>query len=723
MHDTIQPQATDPKTHCSRLHELSMNIWWSWTPVVRQVFQSLDQTLWRQTHHNPVKLLQEIKPERFSNLTQDVVLTRQYQAAVTAYDNYMSQTDHWFGSRFPHVAHAPIAYFSAEFGLHNSIPIYSGGLGVLAGDHLKEASDLGIPLVGVSFMYSQAYFRQVIGPDGWQEAINDRFDRNASAIQPALLATGEQCRITVQLGDRPVHCLIWFIQVGRVRLYLLDTDVADNQPDDRALSARLYGGDQQTRICQEILLGIGGVRTLRSLGIQPRMWHANEGHAAFLNLERMRELLQQGQTFDEALQQIRHSSLFTTHTPVPAGHDVFSEELMENYFSSYWKDMGLSREDFFRLGQHPQDSSGRFHMTALAIRFSSCVNGVSKEHGRVSRNMWHSMWPEHAEDQVPIQYVTNGVHIPTWIAPEMSHLYSKHLGPQWQDHSDDAALWHRVLDIPDHDLWEVRQFLKRKLLSFIRQRIQQGWTAGRLEAQQVIAGGALLNPYALTIGFGRRFATYKRANLLFYDPDRLKALLQNPWQPVQFVFAGKAHPADKPGQELIHEVYQFAKRHDFGGHITFLEDYDMHVAKFLVQGVDVWLNNPRPPLEASGTSGQKAALNGVPNLSVLDGWWKEGYDGTNGWAFPLATEELEEAAQDRQDAEALLHLLEKEVIPLYYQRDQDGIPHGWVKIVKNAIRTNAPRFSARRMLKDYVHQFYAMEHTSKNPVQSFEQVR
>lgn len=723
MSNATQQHPTDHNIHFPRLHELSMNVWWSWTPVVREVFESLDQTLWRQTHHNPVKLLQEVSPERLTGLSQDVIFTRKYEAAVKAYDEYMAKTDHWFGSNFPQVANAPIGYFSAEFGLHNSIPIYSGGLGVLAGDHFKEASDLGIPLVGVSFMYSQAYFRQVIGPDGWQEAVNERFNRASSAIQPALLPTGEQGQITVQLGDRPVHCLIWYIQVGRLRLYLLDTDVADNQPEDRTLSARLYGGDKETRLCQEILLGIGGVRALRALGIQPRMWHANEGHAAFLNLERMRELLQQGLSYDEALPQIRDSSLFTTHTPVPAGHDIFSEELTEQYFSSYWKDMGLSREDFFGLGQHPQEDPGQFHMTALAIRLSTSINGVSEEHGRVSRTMWHSMWPECSEDQVPIQFVTNGVHVPTWIAPEMSHLYSKYLGPQWQDQSDDAALWHRVLDVPDHELWEVRTFLKRKLLGFIRQRIQKGWTQGRLEAQQVLAGGSLLNPYALTIGFGRRFATYKRANLLFYDPDRLKALLQNPWQPVQFVFAGKAHPADKPGQELIHEVYQFAKDHDFGGHITFLEDYDMHVAKFLVQGVDVWLNNPRPPLEASGTSGQKAALNGVPNLSVLDGWWKEGYDGSNGWAFPFATEGLEEAAQDRHDAEALLHLLEQEVIPLYYQREQDGIPHGWVKIAKNAIRTNAPRFSARRMLKDYVREFYASERTIKSPVQPLEQVR
>jgi len=686
---------------------MSSNVWWCWTPQARQLFETLDQTLWRQTHHNPVKQLQEVSSDRLAQLEEDPLFLEQYTTAVQVYDQYMSASDHWFGSHHPDLAQAPIAYFSAEFGLHNSIPIYSGGLGVLAGDHIKESSDLGIPLVGISFMYNQAYFRQVIAPDGWQQAVYSRFNHQESSIQPARCGSGQQCRIRVSLGDHPVTCLMWYVQIGRTRLYLLDTDIDDNQPKDRTLSARLYGGDTRTRLCQEILLGIGGVRALRALGIQPRMWHANEGHAAFLHLERIREFFQQGVAYKDAVSYIRGTSLFTTHTPVPAGHDIFPEELITEYFSDYWLEMGLSREEFFQLGNHPEDDSNQFHMTTLAMRLSSRLNGVSEEHGRVSRNMWQSLWPETPQEQIPIHTVTNGVHIPTWIAPEMATVYDKYLGTDWLRNSDDLTMWLRVLEVPDAELWEVRQFLKRKLFSFICQRIQRGWTDGRLEAHQVIAGGALLNPFALTIGFGRRFATYKRANLLFYNPDRLKTLLQNPWQPVQFIFAGKAHPADHPGQQLIHEVYQFAKDPEFGGHITFLEDYDMHVAKFLVQGVDVWLNNPRPPLEASGTSGQKAALNGVPNLSVLDGWWKEGYNGSNGWAFPFPSEELHERAQDLHDAEALYHILENEVIPLYYQREQDGIPHGWMNLVKQAIRSNAPRFSARRMLKEYVERFYS----------------
>lgn len=690
----------------ARLQDLASNLWWSWTPQARQVFEALDQTLWRHTQHNPIKQLQEVKPDRLAKLSEDIVFVRHYTAALKAFDEYLAATDHWFGRHYPHLVNSPIAYFSAEFGLHNSVPIYSGGLGILAGDHLKEASDLGIPLVGVSFMYSQSYFRQIVGPDGWQEAVYESFNREESPIQPALTPSGTPCRIQVELGARPVVCRVWQIRVGRIFLFLLDTNVPENTPADRALSGRLYGGDLTTRLAQEILLGIGGVRVLRALEIHPRMWHANEGHAAFLNLERIREMVQQGLSFEEALEAVRQSSHFTTHTPVPAGHDVFSVSLIDQHFSGYWEQMGLTREGFYNLGKHPNDSTDQFHMTPLAIRLSGSINGVSLEHGHVSRRMWQSFWPEFPEERVPIHSITNGIHIPTWIASEMAHLYCKYLGANWLNESDDTALWHRILDIPDQELWEVHQYLKRKLLSFVRQRIQSGWMEGRLQAHQVIAGGALLEPYALTIGFGRRFATYKRANLLFHNPDRLRKLLHNRWQPVQFIFAGKAHPADEPGQRLIQEVYHFAKNPEFGGHITFLENYDMHVAKFLVQGVDVWLNNPRPPLEASGTSGQKAALNGIPNLSVLDGWWKEGYDGANGWALPLGPEGLDDQAKDDHDAEALYRILEQEVVPLFYTRDPDGIPHGWVTIVKNAIRTNAPRFSARRMLKEYAERFY-----------------
>ena len=690
-----------------RLHDLAHNVWWSWTPQARELFEQFDPALWRHTHHNPIKQLQEASPEHLTAMSRNALFLRQYEAAVKAYDDYMSATDHWFGKNFPHLRDLVIAYFSAEFGLHISVPIYSGGLGILAGDHLKEASDLGIPIVGMGFMYSHAYFRQVVNPDGWQEAVYEPFDRSASPIRPSLTPAGAQAKIQITVDSRTVTCLVWQVQVGRVKLYLLDTDTPVNNPADRELSARLYGGDHTTRLAQELLLGVGGVRALRALGVSPGVWHANEGHPAFMVLERLRELVKEGQSLSQAKDVVKASTVFTTHTPVPAGHDKFHADLMRSQFSGYWEGLGLTFAEFMALGKHPGYSEHEFHMTALAIGLASSVNGVSREHARVSRAMFADLWPDLPENRIPIKAVTNGIHIPTWIAPEMNQLYCKYLGPAWRDQCDDPALWQRVLEIPDQELWEIRQSLKRKLLNVIQLRSRSGWMRGSLEAIQVLANGALFEPYPLTIGFCRRFATYKRATLIFRDVDRLRELLLNRWRPVQLVFAGKAHPADHPGRQLIHEVYQFAKSHGFAGHIAFVEDYDMHVAKFLVRGVDVWLNNPRPPLEASGTSGQKAALNGVPNLSGLDGWWKEGYDGSNGWSIPLPAHPIEEEDSDTQDAEALYTLLEKEVIPLYYERDTDGVPHGWIKIIKNSIKTIVPYFNTQRMLKDYTTEAYA----------------
>ena len=689
-----------------RLYDLAHNVWWSWTPQARELFEQFDPALWRLTLHNPIKQLQEASPEHLVALSRNALFLRQYEAAVKAYDDYMASTDHWFGKNFPHLPDLVIAYFSAEFGLHISVPIYSGGLGILAGDHLKEASDLGIPIVGMGFMYSHAYFRQVVNSDGWQEAVYEPFDQSASPIRPALTSTGSQAKFQITVDSRTVTCLVWQVQVGRVMLYLLDTDTPENNPADRELSARLYGGDQRTRLAQEILLGVGGVRALRALGIFPRVWHANEGHPAFLVLERIRELVKEGQSLSQARKQVKATTVFTTHTPVPAGHDIFSADLIRDQFHGYWEELGVTFDDFMALGKHPGHSEREFHMTALAIGLASSVNGVSREHARVSRAMFTDLWPDLPESRIPIQAITNGIHIPTWIAPEMNQLYCKYLGPGWRDRCDDPALWQRIQEIPDQELWEIRQSLKHKLLNIIRLRSRSGWMQGNLEPIQVLANGALFEPYPLTIGFCRRFASYKRATLIFREPDRLRELLLNRWRPVQLVFAGKAHPADHPGRQLIHEVYQFAKSHGFAGHIAFVEDYDMHVAKFLVRGVDVWLNNPRPPLEASGTSGQKAALNGVPNLSGLDGWWKEGYNGSNGWSIPLQPQISDEADSDAQDAEALYALLEKEVIPLYYERDTDGVPHGWIKIIKNAITTIVPYFNTQRMLKDYATEAY-----------------
>jgi starch phosphorylase len=689
-----------------RLRDLADNLWWSWKPEARRLFETIDPTLWRLTNHNPVKLLQELKPERLSTLAADPAFLRQYAAVIKAFDQYLAAKNTWVATQHPAMAGSVIAYFSAEFGLHNSLPIYSGGLGVLAGDHCKEASDLGLPLVGIGFMYPQGYFHQRITPEGWQEAEYVPFNAMEAPIRPALTSQGELCRIKVEIGNRQISAMVWQVRVGRISLYLIDTDTPDNQPGDRELSARLYGGGQEMRLRQEILLGVGGVRVLRTLGFSPAVWHANEGHSAFLTLERIREHVQAGRSYAEAAELVRQSTVFTTHTPVPAGHDVFPFSMVEHYFNGYWTQLGLSREAFLQLGAHPSHPGAGFNMTVLAISMAAHINGVSREHGRVSRAMWQPVWPGLAEDQIPIRSVTNGIHVPTWVAPELNHLYSKYLGPDWAERCDDPAVWHRVMDMPDGELWAVRQVLKRKLMSFIRERARAGWMQGRLTAEQVLASGTLLDPEALTIGFARRFATYKRATLLFSTLSRLQNLLQDRWRPVQIIFAGKAHPADEPGRHFIRDVYAFCRDHGLGGHVAFLEDYNMHMAKFLVQGVDVWLNTPRPPLEASGTSGQKAALNGVPHLSVLDGWWHEAYDGANGWAIPLPADLSDQRALDEHDAEHLYRILEADVVPLFYQRDRDEIPHGWVQLVKDAVRTIAPRFSARRMVKEYTESLY-----------------
>ena len=690
----------------SRLPELAQNLWWSWTLEARQLFETIDPTLWFLTHHNPVKLLADVKPDRLTRLAEDPSFLRQYSAVFRSFDEYLSNKKSWARTHQADLAKTTIAYFSAEFGLHASVPIYSGGLGILAGDHCKEASDLGLPLVGIGFMYPQGYFRQRITPEGWQEAAYAPFNRDESPVNLARTPSGEPYQFVVDMGGRRVTAAVWKVLVGRIPLYLIDTDVPENSPEDRALSARLYGGDQEMRLCQEILLGIGGVRMLRSLGISPSVWHANEGHSAFLTLERVREYVQKGSSHAEASELVRQSTVFTTHTPVPAGHDVFPHHLMDRYFAGYWEQLGLSRDEFLRLGDTPESGGHGFNMTALVMRLSAHVNGVSREHGRVSREMWQHFWPGLPTDQIPIRSVTNGIHVPTWISPELHHLYGKSLSPTWTQSCDDPAMWQRVMDVPDHELWAVRQAMKRKLMGFIRERARNGWMHGHLQPSQVLTRGTLLDPEALTIGFARRFATYKRATLLFRDFERLKALLQHRWRPVQLVFAGKAHPADEPGRYFIHEVLNFCHDHKLGGRIAFLEDYEMHMAKYLVQGVDIWLNTPRFPMEASGTSGMKAALNGVLNLSVLDGWWVEGYNGANGWGIQPLSDPADAQAQDHHDAEQLYRLLEQEVVPLFYQRDRDDIPRGWLQMVKECIRTVAPQFCTTRMLKDYVSLMY-----------------
>jgi starch phosphorylase len=688
------------------LPDLVNNLWWSWHVPARNLFKAISYPLWKSTRHNPVRMLQLVDPGRLESLAQRRAFLDLYEQVVAAFDAEMGNGHLWFRQQHPE-RQRPVAYFSAEFGLHGSLPIYSGGLGVLSGDHCKEASDLGLPLVGVGFLYPQGYFRQHIPPDGWQEAIYDTLNFDHVPLHPVWDGHGNRLIVSVTLRGTPIHVQVWEVVAGGVRFYLMDSNVHQNAPWDRDLSARLYGGDQETRIRQEMVLGLGGVRVLRALGVDPGVWHMNEGHSAFLVLERLRELVQGGWSFDDAAGEVCRSTVFTTHTPVPAGHDAFPYHMMDEYFGRFWADLDISRERFMALGEH----EGRFNMTVLALRLSGGQNGVSEIHGHVSRRMWQSVWPDRPVEEVPIKAITNGVHVPTWVSTTLKDLLTEYVAEDWLERHDDASLWDRIYEIPDDVLWRARQHLKSKLLAFADARIRQQWRSGGLQASQVLASGALLDPEALTIGFGRRFATYKRATLIFHDLRRIKEILNAERRPVQIVFAGKAHPADAGGKEFIQQVYQYAQDPEFGGRVAFLEDYDLHVAHFLIQGADVWLNNPRRPNEASGTSGMKAAMNGVPNLSVLDGWWPEAYHPAeagrpaNGWAF--GRDEYDHwDTQDEVDSQALYRLLEQEVVPLYYDRDPTGIPRGWVQVMKEAMRTSLAAFSMRRMVKEYVEMMY-----------------
>jgi glycogen phosphorylase len=690
-----------------RLGELASNLWWSWHPQAEALFQALDPVLWERIGHNPVKLLWALAPEQLERVAADPVFLGRYHAVLNAFDAEMNAAEGWFTRQYPQLTGNLLAYFSAEFGLHNSLPVYAGGLGILAGDHVKEASDLGLPLVGVGFMYPEGYVRQRLRADGHQEEVYERLNWAETPLEPACMQAGMHCVIPLQLPDRPLHVAVWRLAAGRVPLYLMDTNLEVNAPWDRELSARLYGGDQEMRLRQEIALGIGGMRLLREFKIAPTIWHANEGHTAFMMVERVREQVEAGLSFEQAVAAVRATTIFTTHTPVPAGHDVFPFGLIDKYLGVYWPGLGLNRDRFLALGAHQEPWGAAFNMTALALRLAGHCNGVSRRHGQVARRMWRSLWPNVPAEEVPIESITNGVHVPTWVAAEVDDLYRAYVDSEWITHHDDPELWKRVDQIPNAALWETHLMLKRQLLCFLRNRVRHRWTEDRVAPVQVVAAGALLEVEPLTLGFARRFATYKRATLLLRDRTRLKAILTATGKPVQLIFAGKAHPADEPGKQLLQTVYQTATDPEFAGHIAVVEDYDMHVARHLVQGVDVWLNTPQPPLEASGTSGQKAALNGVPNLSVLDGWWAEGYVGTNGWAIGSPEEgPADPEARDAADTESLYRLLEDEVVPLYYARGPDGLPHGWLQVMKRAIQTGVLPFSARRMVKEYTERLY-----------------
>ncbi len=687
-----------------RLDELAANLWWSWQYSPRKVFRDLDYQLWRTTAHNPVKMLWLVTRERLEHMSRDPEFLHTYDSAVDGLDAAYAAKNTWMARRLPDVQNTTIAYFSAEFAIHQSLPIYAGGLGALAGDHCKESSDLGIPLVGVGFMYPQGYFHQTVSPEGWQLEIYERLNWPDVAIEQARKPDGSPCIVAVPLGDRAVLSNVWKVAVGRVSLYLLDTGLEENAPQDRDLSARLYGGDRETRLQQEIILGIGGVRALRALGIAPAVWHLNEGHAAFVGLQRIYEFITDGMSFDEALAAVRRATIFTTHTPVAAGHDAFAFDRVEHHLQGAWGPITEHRGRFLALGEY----HGQFNMTALALRTADFTNGVSRLHGEVTRRMWEPLLQERERNgQRPLTTITNGVHMPTWLSQEMAHLFERHLGGDWRDNQDKPDFWDGVLEIPDQDLWNARKALKRFLFTFIRQRARDRWAQENVSAAAVVAAGPLLDPGALTIGFARRFTAYKRPELIFRDPDRLIRLLASPRRHVQIVFAGKAHPADDAGKHHLQQIYRHAIDPIYGGRIAFVDDYDLHVAHFLSQGCDVWLNTPRKPLEASGTSGMKAGVNGVPHLSIGDGWWAEGYNGSNGWVIDGGKGMEDPDAQDAADADSLYRLLEEQVVPTYYQRDQHGIPHAWLRIVKECIRTVAPHFCATRMLKQYVQEMYA----------------
>ena len=703
----------------SRLFELANNLWWSWHEEGRQVFRALDYALWRTSGHNPVKQLRSIDGKDLEAASRDPAFLELYDTVMANFDEEMMRAHEWCGKAGMDTPRGQIAYFSAEYAIHYSLPIYAGGLGVLAGDICKECSDRGLPMVAVGFMYPQGYFRQRMSPQGDQQEDYTQLDFDDAPINPCAWPYGCGPLIPVQLADRLVYVKVWEAHVGRVNLYLMDTNVDENKPEDRMLSARLYTADQEERLRQLIVLGVGGVRALRELHIEPVVWHANEDHTAFMMLERLRLERASGSSLDSAIENVRRCTVFTTHTPVAAGHHVFARQLMDRYARSLWEPLGIDRNLFLKLGYSEESGPDNFNLTAFAFRLSGQANAVSKLHGKVARHMWRSLWPDKSEDEVPIKSVTNGVHLPTWQAPEVTELCQKHLDSHWLQEQDNQEYWTCLDSLPEDELWQVRQTLKRRLITAIQDRAQQRWTQDQVTTQQVIAMGSLLDPYALTIAFVRRFTQYKRPYLILSNIERLKRIITNSEMPVQLVFAGKSHPADYQSKQLLKLVYNAALDKGFQGRIAFVEDYDLNIARELVRGVDIWLNNPRRLQEACGTSGMKASMNGVINFSVRDGWWDEAFNGKNGWAIgDMEVDRPED--EDGIDAESLYSQLENEIVPLFYDRDRKGVPRKWIQVVKEAIRTVTPAFNACRMMEEYNNMYLpatGQQAPNNNPVE------
>jgi len=687
-----------------KLRELARNLWWTWQPNVISLFRELDPALWRATDHNPIAFLKEISPEKLERLAGEFALHSRIDYAFRRLSEYIKNTDSWGNLHASSLRTQPVAYFSAEFGLHESLPIYSGGLGVLAGDHLKSVSDLGVPLIGIGLLYAEGYFRQTLNADGWQEETYLDNNPEMLPIEPALDPQGKPIRISIETRVGVLHARVWRAEVGRTTLLLLDSKVDENSESDKALTSRLYGGDARVRIRQELLLGVGGVRAIQAFGIHPSVLHLNEGHSAFAGLEMIRSLMEsEAMPFGEAARIVSKMTVFTTHTPVAAGHDRFPSPLVEEHLGKLREALHLSYEDFMGLGRiYPGDTNEPFCMTVLALKFGRHANGVSALHGVVSRQMWHPLYPNRPEEEVPIGHITNGVHVRSWLAPQMRFLFDRHLGADWDRKMSEPDTWAGIHHIDDAELWETQQVLKAELINFVRDRlVDQARRRGEGEAAIKRASTAL-DLDSLTIGFARRFATYKRAGLVLKDVERIVSLINGADRPVQFIYAGKAHPEDQFGKELIQGISKLTRDSRLEHKLVFVENYDMNVARHLVQGVDVWLNNPRRPQEASGTSGEKALLNGALNFSILDGWWAEAYDGTNGFAIGHGHGHSVPSVQDERDHKALIETLTNEVIPLFYDRDASGLPRGWIARQKSALRSLGWRFNSDRMVMDYV---------------------
>ena len=720
---TVNPQL--PK-RINRLNEIANNLWWAWNTEFLRLLKTMDGDLWEKCDKNPVKFLKHISQEKLEEAENNAQFVKDYDKIVENFDSYMASRNTWFAQKYPENKNDLIAYFSAEYGLDQTIAIYSGGLGILSGDHLKSASDLGIPLVAVGLMYKNGYFHQRIDKDGIQHPEYKDLNLADLPIHPVKDKDGKDFITYVKFPARRIYLKVWQINVGRIKLYLLDSDIDINAEEDRGTTAKLYGGDQEMRIRQEIILGMGGVNTLKKLGLTPTVYHMNEGHSAFLNLELIKNTIRDKQvSFDIARDIASSKTVFTTHTPVPAGNDIFPIELMDKYFSNFWPKLGISREDFLRLGmKNTQGLEQGFNMGMLALRIAGKKNGVSKLHGAVSRRLFSDVWPNIAPDESPIEYVTNGIHTCSWLAPSMKKLFNQYLKPYWQDNIQDDETWNDIKNIPNKELWDTHTDRKKKLFTLVKNNITTRLKSSGYNYEEINEIVSKLNPNALTIGFARRFATYKRATLIFRDLERLTQLLNNPERPVQLIFAGKAHPADKEGQDLIKYIHEVSMKPQFKGKIFLLENYNIAMSRYLISGVDVWLNNPRRPMEASGTSGQKASVNGVINFSVLDGWWAEGYNQKNGWTIGDNTEYQSYEEQDIADSESLYNTLENKIIPLYYEnKKEDGVSDKWMEMFKNSIISTGGRYSTSRMVIDYTRDYYMeLANLSKNHYQNLDEV-